>query len=219
MAAVTSQPGLRERKKLRTKRTIVEVATRLFLEHGYHRTTLAQIAEAAELAPSTFFNYFATKHDIVFCLHDAATESARRRVLGRPQGEPANEAVMAWLTEELPGLELPYAEAARRIPRIVAATPELHAEERLRLALLEDVLADGFARDLDGPGSGIRARLLGVIAVRGMVEAWNAWYEQHATEPEFELTHALAAKAAYVERMLEAGYRFVDMLPDFPPGD
>ncbi len=219
MVAVTRKAGLRERKKLRTRQTIVEVSTRLFLERGYQQTTLAHIAEEAELAPSTFFNYFATKHDIVFCLLDAVIESARRRVGDRPEGEPAGDAVMAWLTEVLPAIELPYAEAARRIPKIIAAAPELHAEERLRLALLEDVLADGFARDLDGRGGGIQARLLGVIAVRGMVEAWNAWYEQHAADPEFELSDALEAKAAHVARMLDAGYRFVGMLPDFPPGD
>ncbi|MFC8129719.1 TetR/AcrR family transcriptional regulator [Streptomyces sp. NPDC057302] len=62
-------PGLRERKKARTKAAIQREAVRLFREQGYSATTIEQIAEAAEVAPSTVFRYFATKQDLVFS-HD-----------------------------------------------------------------------------------------------------------------------------------------------------
>jgi len=148
MVATTPPLGLRERKKQRTRQTIVGEATRLFVAQGYQQTTLAQIADAADVSTSTFFNYFATKVDIVFCLLDAAIESAEGRIMGRPEGEPATEAIAAWLTEVLPSVEQPYADAIRRLRTITESTPELRAEERLRLARLEDVLAAGFARDL-----------------------------------------------------------------------
>jgi AcrR family transcriptional regulator len=60
-----SSPGLRERKKQKTRWAIQEHAVRLFVQQGYDETTVEQIAEAAEISPSTFFRYFKTKEDVV----------------------------------------------------------------------------------------------------------------------------------------------------------
>lgn len=57
--------GLRERKKAKTMASIQMNALRLFRELGYNGTTVEQIAEAAEISPSTFFRYFPTKEDVV----------------------------------------------------------------------------------------------------------------------------------------------------------
>ncbi|MFD9701311.1 helix-turn-helix domain-containing protein [Lentzea sp. NPDC059081] len=58
-------PGLRERSKARRRRLILHTALRLFTERGYDRTTIADIAEAAEVAPRTVTGYFPSKLDFI----------------------------------------------------------------------------------------------------------------------------------------------------------
>ena len=137
MAVAPTRPGLRERKKQRTRQTIVEAATELFAREGYAATTVIEIAEAAEVSPSTFFKYFPTKADVVFSVYAPLTESLRRRVLDRPREQSATEALLAWILEDLPELEATYVELLRALPRIVESDPELPVEERLRIALCE----------------------------------------------------------------------------------
>jgi AcrR family transcriptional regulator len=87
-----SKPGgLRERKKARTKLAIQRHAIRLFREQGYAATTVEQVAEAAEVSPSTVFRYFPTKEDLVlFDEYDPVIFAAFRR-------QPAeHNLVQAW---------------------------------------------------------------------------------------------------------------------------
>ncbi|WP_101950735.1 TetR family transcriptional regulator [Mycobacterium sp. 3519A] len=57
--------GLRDRKKIKTRDTIRREALRLIEENGYANTTIEQIAEAAEVSPSTFFRYFPSKEMVL----------------------------------------------------------------------------------------------------------------------------------------------------------
>ncbi|MFB7475343.1 TetR family transcriptional regulator [Kitasatospora sp. NPDC056184] len=78
--------SLRERKKLKTRQTIRREAYRLIAEQGYENTTVDQIAAAAEVSPSTFFRYFATKEDLV--LTDEYDPAMIEALLARPADEP-----------------------------------------------------------------------------------------------------------------------------------
>jgi AcrR family transcriptional regulator len=62
----TSPPlGLRERKKIKLRRSVQREALRLFGEQGYEDTTVEQIADAADISTTTFYRYFPTKEDVV----------------------------------------------------------------------------------------------------------------------------------------------------------
>jgi AcrR family transcriptional regulator len=122
--------GLRERKKQRTRRALIEAALRLFDEKGFEETTLAQIAAAADVSTRTFFSYFASKEDVLFFDADARTELAVELIVGRRPGEPLGElllrfvrAALAWAAdnEDFTPDELPV-----RI-RLITSVPALQA--------------------------------------------------------------------------------------------
>ena len=81
-----SSPGLRERKKQKTRWSIQEHALRLFEKQGYEQTTVDQIAAAAEISPSTFFRYFKTKEDVV--LEDEYDPMLLALLAQEPSDEP-----------------------------------------------------------------------------------------------------------------------------------
>jgi AcrR family transcriptional regulator len=62
--------GLRERKKQRTRATLIDAAVELCKRQGYERTTVDQIAAIADVSPRTFSRYFATKDAVVMAFVD-----------------------------------------------------------------------------------------------------------------------------------------------------
>lgn len=65
MAEGAPNHGLRERKKIRTRATLIEAAAELCLKQGYDNTTVEQIAAAADVSPRTFSRYFPTKESVI----------------------------------------------------------------------------------------------------------------------------------------------------------
>jgi AcrR family transcriptional regulator len=60
-----------------TQRTIVEAATRLFLEHGYHATSIGAVAREAGVAVQTIYNSIGSKHDLLSRVLDFAAAGER----------------------------------------------------------------------------------------------------------------------------------------------
>ncbi|MFI5697897.1 TetR/AcrR family transcriptional regulator [Kribbella sp. NPDC051586] len=83
--------GLREVKRERTRRLIADKAFELFNDNGFGRTTVEQIAAAAEVGPSTLYRYFPTKETLVLefvedCLGDAVSWFREQPELELPAG-------------------------------------------------------------------------------------------------------------------------------------
>ena len=142
--------GLRERKKQKTRDSIQRTALRLFEKQGYEETTIEQIAAAVEISPSTFFNYFPTKEDVV--LYDAYDPMAIQLFLERPKDEPLN----VGLRRVLEGLAETFQRDEQMIlarGRLFLEVPELRARiwdevERTQV-LLAQMLAERTGRRVD----------------------------------------------------------------------
>ena len=147
--------GLRERKKQQTRETITSAALRLFAERGYDETTLADIADAANIAPRTIFAYFESKEDILLCEESGFLSELQRRLDARPAGATTVDAIREFLSS----IEHPDEQAKLR-KQVIAANPDLQVKMRGRHAQLEPMLADSIAKDLGAEPGDIRPLLI-----------------------------------------------------------
>jgi AcrR family transcriptional regulator len=90
-------PSLRERHAERTRDAIVAAAYELFADKGYAETTIDEIAERADVAPRTFFRYFAAKEAVLFHKSEQQVEEAVAQLRARPAGETPYESLLAVL--------------------------------------------------------------------------------------------------------------------------
>jgi AcrR family transcriptional regulator len=158
--ATQVRPGLRERKRRKTRETIIKVALRLFVERGYEETTIAEIADAAEISPRTIFAYFPSKEDILFYDMPEALERLARVLRDRPEGATALDALRDFIAGTLsPASEEEHNVALRR--RIVIAGNEtLRRNQRARFAPFEQLMAEGIAEDIHAGPDDIRPRMI-----------------------------------------------------------
>jgi AcrR family transcriptional regulator len=159
--------GLRERKKQRTRAQIVRAAMELFAERGFDRTTITDIAAAADISPRTFFGYFPAKEDVVFHDTDEVVGTLAAQLRGRAEGENAFDALRAWvLAYDEQADFASEKERARR--RLIRETPSLTARERTHVATIESLLAEAVAEDLGVDPRSLSPHLVAAAAVAAL---------------------------------------------------
>jgi AcrR family transcriptional regulator len=120
-----ARPGLRERKKAKTRASIQKHALRLFQRQGYAETTMEQIAEAAEVSPTTVYRYFPTKPDLV--IYDDLDEPMMAALRDQPAGMSSLEAIRQAITTVFGGSLGQQLEVQRQRADLIRDVPELRA--------------------------------------------------------------------------------------------
>ena len=146
--------SLRERKKLATRRMLRKAALDLVAERGLANVTVEDIAEAADVSPRTFFNYFPSKEAVLFGGDPDRATTLRDRVAREAPGEPplvALRTVMARdveeVADELRSLVGDPAEWLRWL-KVARADPQVAAAHAAQMALIERSIAEGLAARL-----------------------------------------------------------------------
>lgn len=161
-------PGLRERKKQRTREAIVSTALTLFSERGFHGTTVADIAAAADVSERTVFGYFATKEDILFADHLALAQELAQALEEGGRGS-ALETLRAFVVDNLSRLD----EQARIRWQIVRHDELLLTHQRMRQAAFGEVIAQAIADELGERVDDLRPQLV----TAAVIAAFTAVYE------------------------------------------
>lgn len=189
--------GLRERKKLRTRQAIRQAAYRLIGEQGYEQTTVEQIAETAEVSPSTVFRYFATKEDII--LTDEYDPVLEQAILNRPADEPplvaVREAVVTSLRLLYDEFRPEFMLRLQLVREVQALRAQMHESMDQNIELLCGVLSERTGR----PRDDFELRVVVGAIFGALTQVLFEWAER---ESEWDLVETVDRALAVLERGL-----------------
>jgi AcrR family transcriptional regulator len=162
-----AQAGLRERKKARTRASLREHALRLFREQGYEKTTVEQIAAAAEVSPSTFFRYFPTKEDLV--LQDDMDTRVLEAFDRQPPELAPLAAVRAAMREAWNSFTPAEWEKISQAARLSMEVPEIRARAMNEFARTINAISAALARRTGRAPDDLRVRVVAGAVVGAMM--------------------------------------------------
>lgn len=183
LAAMSSELGLRERKKRRTRETIARVALELFDRQGYAETTIAQVAAAADVSPRTVSGYFPAKEELAFPDDEEALALLQAHLRERGPDTLAPQALRSWLQEWLEGLK-GREERLRAQTRVVAANQSLQAHRQLFIGRVHEMLSGAIAVDMEATDSDdhLESRMAAAAAT-AIIELLGEHFESAKGEP------------------------------------
>jgi AcrR family transcriptional regulator len=189
-AAGPETVGLRERKKERTRRLLADVALDLFEARGFDRTTVDDIAAAAEVSPRTFFRYFAAKDEALFDRASDVQEQFRALLASRPADEPLLVALREIGAALIAG-ELVDEDRVRRVVALVHTEPALRSRYEALMGMIEADLTDWAADRLGVPPSDMRPRLLAAAVLAARRVAMDVWLESPGVDLSGQVSRAI----------------------------
>jgi AcrR family transcriptional regulator len=195
--------GLRERKKQRTREQIIEAAMGLFAERGYHATTIADIAAAAEVAPRTFFSYFPSKEAVVFHNVDRDMDALAVALRDRLPGESAFDALRRWIDAMFDEwmAEGDQAVLRKRLCREDEGLANFHGGVMARIS---ELLLEAIADDLGEPPDALRPRLVAAAAVAALTSLEGSFDDEAAPAGKAEALAVLDDAIVFLRGGIEA---------------
>ena len=177
--------GLRERKKLKTRKAIQENAFRLFAEQGYEATTVEQIAEAAEVSPSTFFRYFPSKEEVV--LQDDFDPLIYEVLLAQPADLSPLEAVRRTIVSLIGELPAEDKHAVFQRVQLSMNVPALRASQWENIEEGGQVIANALAVRTGRPADDYAIQVFTMSLMGAQVTALYHWVRTGGTGDFAEL--------------------------------
>ena len=182
--------SLRERKKLATRRSLRRVALDLVAARGFAHVTVDDIAEAADVSPRTFFNYFPSKEAAVVGADPDRVAALRERIVHEAPGESVLTALRVVMTseaeawaDELSELGGDPADWLRRVKE-ARADPHLRAAHAAQMAMVERAITEGLAERLGtDPDRDPYPGLLAAMAAGVFRSSMNFWAGSGGTMP------------------------------------
>jgi AcrR family transcriptional regulator len=168
-----SSPGLRERKKQKTRWAIQAHALRLFASQGYDATTVEQIAFAAEISPSTFFRYFKTKEDVV--IQDRYDDVMVAAIRSAPPELTPIETMRFALVGSFSQIAPEEAEDVLQRARLAFSVPALRMRSLDSMLSAIDILAAPLAERLGRPADDFRVQAFVGACVGAVINATTTW--------------------------------------------
>ena len=147
--------GLRERKKLRTRATLIDAAVGLCDRQGFDGTTVDQIAAIADVSPRTFSRYFATKDAIALALIDEVLDHTAAQLARQPAEIDHFEAMrrayiaMAEATKTAPAGGFTSARLLQILRIVVTSSALRHAAIEYRANPVDAVVAQRMGTTVD----------------------------------------------------------------------
>lgn len=161
---------LRERKKLRTRRLLADLALTLFSERGFDRVTLDELTTRAEIGRSTFFRYYGSKEDVAMAAEGELWDAYVNRFAQHPGRASALDALRTALTETIQAMPADWDRRFLATRRLAAGTPVLRDHSVLSSIKAQELLVGILENRLRADSrEDVRLRLLGELCL----SAWR----------------------------------------------
>lgn len=196
-AQAVPRPGLRERKKARTRAAIREHALRLFREQGYAATTVDQIAQAADVSPSTFFRYYPTKEDVV--LQDEIDVLALAAFEAQSPDLSPVAAFRAAAREAFTALDADDLAKLRETAELTLTVPELRARAMDEYTRTIEVIAEAAAKRSGRDPNDFAVRILAGAIVGVIMAATMPWTDLASRQPTADMVDRIDAALAQLD--------------------